>query len=256
MTLSALTLAFPWSRYSKKLIQKIAHTPHAGMLTVEDGIHRGLRLFHGTEGSIADGNVVRLYWLVDPANGVIQQASFEAYGQSALIGAAEAVCELLQNKNYDQARRIAADLIDKELRDKSDRPAFPPETFAHLNLVIGAIEEAADKCCEIPLPEKYVAPPAPMVGDVLEGGYPGFSEMSLKQQLAVIEDVLDRDVRPYIALDGGGVEVIDLVNNRDVVVSYKGNCTSCFSSTGATLSYIQQTLRAKVHPDLNVTPNL
>lgn len=72
----------------------------------------------------------------------------------------------------------------------------------------------------------------------------------------VIEEVMKEEIRPYIELDGGGVEVINLLNNREVIIAYEGSCTSCFSSTGATLSYIQQTLRAKVHPELIVIPNI
>ena len=69
-----------------------------------------------------------LYWLVDPDDGIIVDARFQAYGQSALIGAAEIACELSVGKNYDQARRIGAELIDKQVRDRPDEPAFPKET--------------------------------------------------------------------------------------------------------------------------------
>jgi NifU-like protein len=78
----------------------------------------------------------------------------------------------------------------------------------------------------------------------------------LNQKLQVLEKVMDQQVRPYIALDGGGVEVINLLNDREVIISYQGNCTSCFSAVGATLSYIQQVVKAKVHPSLVVVPNL
>ena len=179
------------------------------------------------------------------------------FGQSALIGASEAACELLVGKNYDQAKRIGADLIDKHVRDRPDVPSFPKETFPHLNLVLEAVEDAAEKCLDLPLPNTYVAPPAPIdVGEVVEGGYPGWTHFSLLQKLAVIEEVLDRDVRPYIALDAGGVKVLNLVNDREVMIAYQGSCTSCMSSVGATLSYIQQTLRNKVHPELIVIPDL
>ena len=136
-------------------------------------------------------------------------------------------------------------------------PSFPEEAFGHINLVIDAIEMASLACSGIPLAEAYVAPP--VTGHeikVIDGGYPGFKELSLKKQFAVIEDVLAREVRPYIELDAGGIELINLVNGTEVLISYQGSCTSCHSATGATLSYIQQTLRAQVHPDLTVTPNL
>ena len=111
-----------------------------------------MRLAFGREGSREEGNLVCFYWLVDPDDGIIVDARFQTYGQSALIGAAEIACELMIGKNYDQARRISADLIDKQARDRPDEPAFPNETFPHLNLVLGAIDLAAEGCQGIPWP--------------------------------------------------------------------------------------------------------
>lgn len=257
MTLKSQTLSFPWSRYSKKLSQKIASGRSSGILTGEEAKARDVRLAVGEEGKVEDGNFIRLYWFVDKDDGIVVDVKYQAFGQSALIGAAEVAAELIVGKNYDQARRITTDLIDKHIRDKESEPAFPKETYAHLNLVLSAIDHAAEKCTDLPLPEAYISMPAPRdFGEVVEGGIPGYLEMPLKTKLAVIEETLDRDVRPYIALDAGGVEVINLLNHTEVIITYTGSCTSCYSSVGTTLSYIQQVLRAKVHPDMKVTPNL
>lgn len=257
MPLNLLITTFPWMRYSKKLSSKIEQPHSVGIFTEKESAARGMRLAIGEEGSIDDGNFVRLYWIVDPDDGVIVDSRFQVFGQSALIGAAEAACELLVGKNYDQARRISADLIDKSVRDKSDQPAFPREAYPHLNLVLEAIQNASEKCDGLPFADTYVAPPAPMMmGDAEEGGYPGWDELSLEQKKIVIEQVLDRDIRPYIALDAGGVEVLELKPNYELIIAYQGSCTSCMSSVGATLSYIQQTLRNKVSKEITVIPNL
>lgn len=257
MDFEKLTQFFPWALYSKKLAAKIESQRSAGVLTKEAAEARHLRLATGEEGSASEGNWVRFYWFVDKEDGSILDCKYAAYGQSALIGAAEAASSLLIGKNYDQARRIHADLVDKEVRDKDSEPAFPKEAYPHINLVLGAIENASETCTDLPLPDLYVAPPVPKdIGEVLEGGYPGWLELPLKKKLAVIEEVLDREIRPYVALDAGGIEVINLLNDKEVVISYSGSCTSCYSSIGTTLSYVQQILRAKVHPELSVTPNM
>ena len=257
MGLEALTTPFPWTHYSKKLIAKIENPHNVGCFSSEQSEERGMRLVVGTEGKIGEGNVVRLYWLVDKEDGVIVDAKFQVQGQSALIGAAEVACSLLVGKNYHQARRIGADLIDKQVRDRSDVPGFPLETAPHLNLVIDAIENAAQQCTDIPLVVSYEAPPAPVdIGEVIEGGYPGWEELTKEKKIAVVEEVLDQDIRPYIALDGGGVDVLDLVDGKELRIAYQGNCVSCFASVGATLSYIQEVVRAKVHPDIVVVPDM
>jgi NifU-like protein len=257
MGLAALTTPFPWARYSKKLVGKIEKPRCIGFFTQEESTARDMFLVRSAEGSIKDGNMIEFFWLVDRDDGIIVDAKYQAFGQSALLGAAEVACELLVGKNYDQAKRISATLIDQQVRDRADHPAFPQETGPHINLVLSAIENGADQCKDIPLPNTYVALPAPVdIGDIVEGGYPGWMELTVDQKILVIEEVLDRDVRPYIALDAGGVEVLNLVNDSELLIAYKGSCTSCYSSVGTTLSYIQQVLRAKVNQAIVVTPNL
>lgn len=257
MPLSQLITPFPWSRYSQKLMAKIDNPRCSGAFTQEDAEGRDMRFAEGAEGHVRDGNMVSFTWLVDKDDGIIVDSKFQVFGQSALIGAAEVACELLVGKNYDQARRLTAELIDKQVRDRSEIPAFPKETYPHLNLILGAIENAAEQCSDLPLPSAYVSAPVPKdIGEVLEGGYPGWKEFTLKQKIGLIEEVLDRDIRPYIALDAGGVVVLNLINDRELVIAYQGSCTSCYSSIGTTLSYIQQIMRAKVHPDIVVVPEI
>ncbi len=249
--------AFPWAKYSKKLAVRIETPCSAGSFSQEDAASRSFHLAKSVWGSLAEGNMLCFYWLVDPQDGVIIDARFQAFGNSALIGACEVACELVIGKNYDQARRMSTELLDKHVQERGGGAAFPEETFGHLNLVLEGLEKTAEQCTGIPLAENYVAPP--LTGfdiEVLEGGYPGWSELSLKQKLFVIEEVIAKEVRPYIEMDAGGIEVLNLLNDKEVVIAYHGSCTSCHSATGATLSYIQQVLRARVHPDLDVTPNL
>lgn len=255
--MNSLTLSFPWARYSKKLAAKILNPRSTGLFTSEEASARNLRLVTGSEGTREEGNIVRFYWLVDKEDGGVLDARFQAFGQSALIGAADTAIDLIVGKNYDQARRISAELIDKTLRDKESDTAFPKETAPLLNLILHAIDACAEECQDLPLPSGYVSMPAPRdIGEVLEGGIPGWYDLPLKQKLAVIEEILDRDIRPYIAMDAGGVEVINLLDGKEVVITYQGSCTSCYSAIGTTLSYIQQVLKAKVHPDITVTPNI
>ena len=86
--------------------------------------------------------------------------------------------------------------------------------------------------------------------------YPGWKELSKESKLQVIEELFSEEIRPYIELDEGGVRILDLVNECDVMIAYEGACTSCYSSIGTTLSSIQEILQTKLHPSLQVIPNL
>ncbi len=239
----------PWARYSKKLSHRIEHPQFVGFF--ESG--RGLRLVIGREQYA--GSKIALYWLVDETDGVISDIRYQAFGPSALIGALEAASQLLLRKNHDQARRITAELIDRELRDKPDMEAFPREVYSLLNLVLSAIENAADQCTDIPFDEVYLQ--SPLHPDISSTGpYPGFENLPLPEKLTLIETIIDQEIRPYIELDAGGVQILNLSDKYELTIAYQGSCTSCYSATGSTLTAIQQILQARIHPQIQVIPDL
>lgn len=247
---------FPWVEYSKKVVAKVENPLFCGMYTYEEARERGMRLVIGREGLIEDGNVVHLFFLVDESDGIIADAKYQVFGQTALIAVAEAACALAMGKNYDQVKRLSADLIDKQLRDKEGEPALPTESLGHLNLVLSALDDAVEHCLDIPLPTHYVSPVPKDIETKETGGYPGWIELREEQKLAVIEQIFDDEIRPYIELDAGGIKIQELVSDKELIISYQGTCTSCFSSIGATLSTIQQIVHSKIHPELKVIPNM
>lgn len=245
----------PWERYSAKLKKRIVAPRYVGTFTPEMAKEKKMRLAVAQEGTPKDGNCVTLYWLIDPEDGVIVDAAFQAFGESPLIGAADIACELVMRKTYQQARRLSADHLDKHVRDKVSESAFPQEAFYHLNLVLFALDEAADQCMDIPISEDV--PQTPLGLSPLEPHeYPNWKKLTHEERLAAIESVLDEHIRPFVELDEGGVNVIQLKNDFELTIAYTGNCTSCFASTGSTLNSIQQILQARVHPQLTVVPDL
>ncbi len=70
-------------------------------------------------------------------------------------------------------------------------------------------------------------------------------------EVAVINEILDRTVRPYLAADGGGVKV-EKREEHMVFIKYEGACGSCPSSIGGTLQAIQSILRDELDPDIEV----
>jgi len=246
-----------WGRYSKKLNTKIDNYHCVGIFDKVQSEERGMRFLNTSKGAISEGELISFYWMVDPDDGAIVDVRFQLYGPSILIGIAQTICELAIGKNYDQVSRVSVELIDKHLRDHPQTAAFPPEVLPHIHMVLEAMQQIADRCKDIPLASNYIAMPAPLdIGEVLEGGYPGWENLSNPQKIALIEEVIARDIRPYIELDAGGVKIIDLINGNELLIAYQGSCTSCFAATGSTLSYIQHVLRSKVHPQLQVIPDL
>lgn len=255
MTIYRLKEPSTWSKYSKILKRKILAPKYGGSIRKEDLPAETFRLVIGEEGSIQEGNILRFYLVVDQEDGVIADVKFQCFGQTALIGAAEVLSGLVLRKNHAQAKRISADLIDHEVRDRSMQPAFPEETASYLNFALSALDKALDFCQDIPVQDSYVMTPVHMTAE--EGStLPNWMELTKDEQLAVIKEVVAKDIAPYVELDAGGVDVLDIKEGLEVLIGYQGSCTTCHAATGSTLSAIQHILRTKVHPELIVIPDL
>jgi len=241
---------FYWELFSKKLREKIDRLRFVGFFTVDLAQEKNMRLVVGREGKLS------FYWLVDESDGVIADAKFQAFGPVGLIAAAEIGSELVLRKNYDQASRLSADLIDQHVRDRKETPAFPRECDPYLNQVLTAIDRAVQQCLDIPFAASYDMTPIERDFGEIPGGIPGWEQFPHPHKLKIIEEVIDKEIRPYIELDAGGVKIIAFNEEREVVIAYEGSCTTCHSSTGSTLTAIQQILKARVHPTLFVTPKL
>ena len=69
--------------------------------------------------------------------------------------------------------------------------------------------------------------------------------------LKKINDILDQRVRPYLASDGGGLQVLG-INGFTVRIRYQGACGSCPTSISGTLAAIEGLLRRDINPQLEV----
>ncbi len=78
-----------------------------------------------------------------------------------------------------------------------------------------------------------------------------FQNCNLKEKMLIIEAVLDQAIRPALANDGGGIDVLGIEGNV-INVHYQGACGTCPSSTTGTLSYIETFLKDTLHRDLTV----
>jgi len=78
----------------------------------------------------------------------------------------------------------------------------------------------------------------------------GLDEHS-SELLKKINEVLNQKVRPALANDGGGLEVLGL-NGVTLKVRYQGACGSCPSSISGTLRAIENLLKKEVNPVIEV----
>lgn len=70
-------------------------------------------------------------------------------------------------------------------------------------------------------------------------------------KLAEIDALLDERIRPYLAGDGGWLEIIELQNSV-LKIRYQGACGSCPSSLTGTLMAIENMIKDEIDPDIEV----
>ena len=70
-------------------------------------------------------------------------------------------------------------------------------------------------------------------------------------RLARINEILDERIRPYLASDGGWLEVLSL-DEHTLTIHYQGACGSCPSSLSGTLMAIENMIKQEIDPDIEV----
>ncbi len=83
------------------------------------------------------------------------------------------------------------------------------------------------------------------------GGRPAKDRSLLSSEVAAVEEILDRTIRPGLQADGGDVEVLELDGNI-LTIRYQGACGGCPSSMMGTLQAIESILRTEFNPYLEV----
>ncbi len=80
---------------------------------------------------------------------------------------------------------------------------------------------------------------------------PARKKLTNIQKMKLIEETLEREVRPALKADGGDIELIDIEGDK-VLVSLRGTCSSCAASQATLSQFVQSKLREFVTEELVV----
>jgi NifU-like protein len=79
----------------------------------------------------------------------------------------------------------------------------------------------------------------------------GPRKMTNLQKIKLIEETIDREIRPALRTDGGNIELVD-VDGDTVAVSLKGTCATCAASQFTLKDFVEQKLKEFVTDELMV----
>ncbi|WP_213358298.1 NifU family protein [Chlamydiifrater phoenicopteri] len=253
--LSSVPSLFPGflpSIFSRKILKKICSPFCSGIFSSQDAEAKNARLVIGKQGHRLMGNVVTLYWLVDNETGVILDAKFQIFGHALLIAVAEASCELVTSKLYTESYKVGVNAIEEHLRDSSEKNSIPKEYQPLIHFVIDAMDSASEQCSDITVPGfTYSTPEFLDQEDANPLSDEQWATASKEDRLQILRSVVEQRIAPYLAMDGGSLSVEDIVGD-EVLISYSGNCSGCFSAVGTTLNSILHLLQAHVHSSITV----
>jgi NifU-like protein len=71
------------------------------------------------------------------------------------------------------------------------------------------------------------------------------------QKMKLIEETIDREIKPTLAKDGGSIELVDILGDK-VLVSLRGACATCVASDITLKHYVESKLRELVVDSLVV----
>jgi NifU-like protein len=243
-------------KFSKKIETLAANPKHRGAFFTEDASTKDLAL------ATAKYKDIKVYWLVDPQSDLIYDAKFFSYGGPASVALGELICTLAKGMKIESATSFTIPQIEALLRDDAATPATAApmeEAFASLPPLMDAVKEAyapakALALATIAMKAKQDGAPRRSAFEALTEQDKSWLAKPKEEQLAAIESIIDKDIRPGLNMDGGDLHIRDLEDGERLLIKWQGACGGCASSTGATLSYIEDSLRRQVFSGMQVIP--
>lgn len=210
--------------FSPAVAARLKLVSYSGDFSEANAQARGCRLIATEHGAQQAPDHINLFLVVDP-QGVVKDARFRSTATGDLLAAYDVMCELVIGKPIAEAALVSPRAVEAHLRGAAGEPAMPLTLDADTPFYV--LCKAAERWQQ----------PAPVTAKDLKP----FAECGLFERVKRIEGVLDQHVRPALASDGGGLDLVDLKND-DLFVQYHGACGSCSSSVGGTLQFITDSL--------------
>lgn len=268
--------------YTDKVKEHFLNPRNVGKIEDADGI--------GEIGSLACGDALKLYFKLD-GEGKIADVKFQTFGCASAIASSSALTEIIKGMTLEEAQNISNEDIAEFLgglpKEKMHCSVMGRDALeaAIANYRGEAAKKAegnvvcecfgvTDQEIERAVMENRLTTVEDVTGYVKAGGGCGQCHENIQeiidytlgrekavekkktkltniQKIKMIEDTLDREIRPALRQDGGDIELID-VDGDQVLVSLRGACAKCAASQVTLKHYVETKLQELVTPELTV----
>ena len=268
--------------YTNKVKDHFLNPRNVGVIEDADGI--------GEVGSLACGDALTLYLKLDE-NERIKDAKFQTFGCASAIASSSALTEMIQGLTLEEAEKITneniADFLGGLPKEKMHCSVMGRDA---LEKAIGNYRGEAEKkiegeiVCEcfgitdLEIERAVRENSLKTIEDVTNyvkagGGCESCHEkiqeiidtslgkerpakkkvipLTNIQKIKLIEETLEREIKPALKKDGGDIELVD-VDGNNVLVKLQGTCATCSASQITLKHYVESKLRELVTPELLV----
>ena len=268
--------------YTDKVKEHFINPRNVGEVENPDGV--------GEVGSMACGDALKLSFKLDE-NKRIAEAKFQTFGCASAIASSSALTEMLIGKTIEEAEKITnediADYLGGLPREKMHcsvlgRDALEKAIYCYRgqgekeldgNLVCECFG-VTDKEIERTVRENKLRTIEDVTHYAKAGGgcgkchdaiqqiidavyntvpeaVPAKKTLTNIQKIRLIEETLEREIKPALQKDGGNIELIDVEGDR-VKVQLIGTCATCKASQLTLKNYVEARLQEMVSSDLVV----
>ncbi len=268
--------------YTDKVRDHFLNPRNVGVVENPDGV--------GEVGSLACGDALKLSFKLGE-DGRIVDARFQTFGCASAIASSSALTEMLKGKTLEEAEKITNEEIAEFLgglpKEKMHCSVMGRDALENAILCYRGEEPKkldGDVVCECfgvteteiqrAVKENNLATIEEVTNYVKAGGACGNCHDKIQgiidsmtgeirpkeakprklttiQKIKLIEETLDREIRPELQKDGGDIELVD-VNGDEVQVRLQGACSTCKASQVTLKEYVEKKLHEFVTPELTV----
>ena len=268
--------------YSEKTLEHFLHPRNVGEVENPDGT--------ALVGNIACGDALKLTFKLDE-DGKIKEAKFKTFGCASAIAAASALTEMIKGMTVEEAEKLTnqdiADYLGGLPQEKMHcsvmgREALEKAIAHYKGMPVAETEgKVVCECFGVTEPEIERVVRENNLKTIEEvtdytkagGGCGGCHEaiqeiidrvraeikpaamlrpkLTNIRKIKMIEETLEREIRPALRQDGGDIELVDVVGNK-VMVATRGACASCAAVHLTLKDFVEAKLRELVWPELEV----
>ncbi|HPK53166.1 MAG TPA: Fe-S cluster assembly protein NifU [Smithellaceae bacterium] len=266
--------------YTDKVKEHFLHPHNVGEVENPDG--------QAEVGSIACGDALKLTFKLDE-NKRIKEAKFKTFGCASAIATSSALTDIIKGMTLEEALKVTnqdiaeylgglpqekmhcsvmgKQALEKAIENYKGAPSIEPGAK-----IICECFGVTDKEIERAIRENNLTTVEEVTNYTKAGGgcgncheaiqqiietlrnetkVPAAPKLTNLQKIRMIEETIEREIRPSLKHDGGDIDLVDVVGNR-VIVATRGACATCKASDITLKHFVEHRLRELVSSDIVV----